>query len=79
MSRRSSLDTSRQLRELIHSTLARSPHLAGKQLRIEMSEQGIVLKGVVRSYYQKQLAQETVRSIDGVERVQNELEVAWSR
>jgi osmotically-inducible protein OsmY len=34
-----------------------------------------VLRGIVRSYYQKQLAQESLRAISGVARITNELEV----
>jgi osmotically-inducible protein OsmY len=39
----------------------------------------VVLRGVVPSYYQKQVAQEVVRMVDGVERVDNQLEVNWTR
>jgi osmotically-inducible protein OsmY len=35
----------------------------------------LYLRGHTRSYYQKQLAQETVRRLDGIETVVNEIEV----
>ena len=35
----------------------------------------IVLRGRSRSYYEKQIAQETVKRIDGVAQVINEIEV----
>jgi osmotically-inducible protein OsmY len=37
----------------------------------------VVLKGVVHSYFQKQMAQEAVRHVDGVQHIDNELEVTW--
>lgn len=43
------------------------------------SEHGVViLRGEVQSYYEKQLAQEVVRRLTGVKRVENQLEVAYS-
>ncbi len=68
-----------RLREQIYTTLARSPQFAGRYFRIEMSEDAVVLKGIVRSYYHKQLAQETLRPLTGRLRVQNELQVINTR
>jgi osmotically-inducible protein OsmY len=31
----------------------------------------------VRSYFQKQMAQEVVRRVEGVEQIDNDLEVLW--
>lgn len=62
----------------IDSAIHGSPHLTGHTLRIEMRPGRVVLRGVVPSYYQKQVAQEVVRMVDGVERVDNQLEVAWT-
>lgn len=64
-----------QLCEIVHSTLARSPYFGGRNLRVELLPGEVVLRGVVGSYYQKQMAQESIRAIDGVNRVRNELEV----
>ena len=62
----------------IDTAIHRSPHLSGHTLHIEMRPGRVVLRGVVPSYYQKQVAQEVVRMVDGVERVDNQLEVAWA-
>jgi osmotically-inducible protein OsmY len=35
----------------------------------------VTLRGVVRTYFQKQMAQEVVRRVDGVDEICNELEV----
>ncbi|MFM2095979.1 MAG: hypothetical protein RIS70_3103, partial [Planctomycetota bacterium] len=49
-----------------------------QQLRFEAADGRVVLKGVVRSYFQKQMAQETLRRIDGIVFIENDLEVTWS-
>ena len=38
----------------------------------------MVLRGVVSSYYQKQMVQETLRRLDGVGHIENQLEVNWA-
>ena len=47
-----------ELRDIVESVLARSTYFSGKNLRFEVHEDGVILRGVVRSYYQKQLAQD---------------------
>ena len=61
----------------VHSALECNPHLKARQLRFEMHDGRVRLLGVVSSYYQKQMAQESVRRLEGVEAVENQLEVAW--
>lgn len=56
-----------------------APHLLGQTLHCEAEGGQVTLRGVVSSYFQKQMAQETLRRIDGVEEVTNLLEVSWSR
>ena len=51
----------------------RQPFL--RDIGVEHAEGKVRIFGKVRSYYHKQLAQETVRRIDGVEQVDNELVV----
>lgn len=63
------------LREIVHSTLARNPYLVGRNVHAQLLRDEVVLTGVVGSYYQKQMAQESIRAIDGVNSVRNELEV----
>lgn len=38
----------------------------------------VVLHGEVHSFYEKQLAQEVVRHIDGVTRIDNQIEVTYT-
>jgi len=64
------------LNDKVFSALTRNPYLSGRNLRFEMAEGRVTLRGVVRSYFQKQMAQEALRRVDGVEEIHNELEVA---
>jgi osmotically-inducible protein OsmY len=68
-------DCRSELRGIVQSALTRSLYLSGKNLRFEVHDYGVVLRGVVRSYYHKQLAQESVKSVAGLRRIHNEIEV----
>lgn len=66
------------LETLISGVIADHPHLKRRRVHFETQKGHVVLRGVVNSYYQKQLAQEAVRRLEGVHSVENHLEVAWS-
>ena len=72
-------DAARPLADRIDLAILHSPHLTGHIVRIEMRAGRVVLSGVVPSYYQKQIAQEVVRRVEGVQQVDNQLQVDWSR
>ncbi len=61
----------------IQSALEKNPYFAGRKLRFEVSEGRVTLHGAVRSYYQKQMAQESLKGVTGVAQVDNLLEVSW--
>jgi osmotically-inducible protein OsmY len=61
----------------IHAALSTSPYVPGREVRVEAADGRVVLKGNVRSFFQKQMAQEAIRRIDGVEAIDNLLEVNW--
>jgi osmotically-inducible protein OsmY len=61
-----------------NTVLEQHPHLKRRRLRIETAEGRVVLRGTVASYYQKQMAQEALRRVEGVDHIENHLEVAWS-
>lgn len=69
------LDSSHDLRDLVRSVLARNPYFVGRDLRVDFDQRDVILRGAVRSYHQKQIAQESLRRIDGVGAIRNELEV----
>lgn len=67
------------LAKRVHTALADSPYLVGaQQLRVEEGDGRISLHGRVGSFFEKQMAQEVARRLDGVERVENLLTVAWA-
>ena len=65
------------LAERVDSAITTSPYLAGRSLRFETDGGRVILQGMVKSYFQKQMAQEVVRRVEGVERIDNHLEVTW--
>ena len=69
-------DIAKPLHERIDSAIQGNPVLASRTLQFELRAGRIVLRGIVGSYYQKQIAQEVVRKVDGVERIENQLQVA---
>ena len=46
-------------------------------MRFEAAEGRVVLRGIVKSYFHKQMAQEIVRRVEGVGQIENQLEVSW--
>jgi len=66
-----------QLADRIFSVLERSPHVPHRRLRFETNQGQVTLRGVVHSYYQKQMAQEVLLGLEGVEHIENQLEVEW--
>ncbi|HUG69486.1 MAG TPA: BON domain-containing protein [Pirellulaceae bacterium] len=67
------------LEERIGSAADVSPYLAGSNISLEPVSRRVVVRGVVNSYYEKQMAQETLLRVDGVESVENHLEVLHRR
>jgi osmotically-inducible protein OsmY len=66
------------LHDRVLTALQDHPYLARRNLRFENHSGRVVLRGTVGTYYQKQLAQEALRHIDGVFQITNELEVNWT-
>ncbi len=65
------------LLDRLGEALSTNPHLFGRKLGLEAEEGTVVLKGVVSSYFEKQMAQEAIRRVDGVALIDNQLEVNW--
>lgn len=65
------------LNQQIHDTFTLSPYLSQSGLCFQTDEGSgkVILQGKVKSFYQKQMAQEAVREIEGVRVIQNDLEV----
>jgi len=56
-----------------------SPYLTRQDITIDDTAQRVVVRGIVGSYYEKQMAQELLLRIDGVDAVENHLEVMRRR
>lgn len=65
------------LLDQVHGALRRTPYMPSGEVRIEAAEGVVRLEGEVRSFFHKQMAQEVIRRLDGVERVVNCLQVNW--
>lgn len=63
--------------ERIHRALSTNPFVPCRQVRVEAADGRVTLKGSVGSFFQKQMAQEAVRRVDGVESIDNLLQVTW--
>ena len=66
--------------ELLHrvdSAIRQNPHLTGHKVFCQEEAGIVVLHGRVSSFFQKQMAQESLKKLDGVEKIINELEVDW--
>ena len=70
------LSTHESLSERVDNALHQNPYLFGKRLRFEADGSHVVLRGTVRSFFQKQMAQEAIRKVAGVETIENHLDVA---
>jgi osmotically-inducible protein OsmY len=68
-------DDAHDLHFKVHFVLTHNPYLNGRRIDYEIDEADVTLKGVVRSYYQKQMAQESLRRINGIRRISNEIAV----
>ena len=66
-----------ELKDRVESILSSNPYLAQKTLKLEAEHGRVVLRGVVNSFFQKQMAQESLRHVDGIHEIANELEVSW--
>lgn len=67
-----------QLIDRIADALNSNPYIAPGKIRVESSEDGRVrLHGRVQTFFEKQMAQESIRHIAGEERILNMVEVTW--
>jgi len=65
------------LDERLWEEIQRNPHVVHNNLRFVTDRGRVTLHGTVDSFYQKQMAQEAVRRVDGVDEIDNQLQVNW--
>lgn len=54
------------------------PHLLKNRLHIDIQAGRVRLQGNVDSFFEKQMAQEAIRNIVGIDGIDNELQVVWA-
>jgi osmotically-inducible protein OsmY len=64
------------LDDRVLTALERNPYLTNRNLRFETEQGRVTLHGVVNTYFQKQMAQESLRHVEGIAEIANKLEVA---
>jgi hypothetical protein len=69
---------SRPLYDRISDALTANPHVQSQNVRVEAADGRVVLKGNVSTFFQKQMAQEALRRVDGVQQIENLLQVNWA-
>ncbi len=68
---------SAELANLASDIIVRHPHLYQRQVFLRADGGHVVLQGRVRTFFEKQMAQEALRTIHGVSTIDNQLEVRW--
>ena len=66
------------LAQQIHHAVIHNPHLNHRKMHIKTKQGRVVIEGTVESFFEKQMAQEALRNIEGVETIENQLTVTWS-
>ena len=61
----------------VGAALAECPHVRSGDVICLADQDRVLLQGHVRSYFAKQMVQETLRQLDGVQEIDNQLEVHW--
>jgi osmotically-inducible protein OsmY len=65
------------LEDRVYCAIEQNPYIAPKTLRFEANDGRVTLRGTVGTFFQKQMAQEAIRHVAGVQEIANELEVCW--
>jgi osmotically-inducible protein OsmY len=61
--------------EQASAILSQHPHLGNRKVKCRAKDANLVIEGEVNSYYEKQLAQEALRNVEGIGQVENQLDV----
>jgi len=74
---RSGRPDSQQIAEKARDRLRKDPHVNRREVSCECQEGVLWLRGELPSFYEKQVAQEAVKGLDGVAGIINDIEVTW--
>ncbi len=70
--------TTASLVQQIQSAVVHNPHLNHRKMHIKTKKGRVVLEGTVQTFFEKQMAQEALRKIEGIDSIENQLQVNWS-
>jgi len=73
----SNLNELAHLTERVSIALASNPYLRTRTVDFEASDGHVKLHGEVRTFFQKQMAQELLRRVQGVKSIENQIQVQW--
>lgn len=60
------------------NAVVHNPHVDLSTMHIETSGDNVTIHGTAQTFFEKQMAQEAIRKIDGVKAIDNCLEVLWN-
>nr|ADY62116.1 transport-associated protein [Rubinisphaera brasiliensis DSM 5305] len=69
------IDKAHNFEEVVSTAVRRVMPLGGRQIRLWVKEKQVCLTGTVRSYHEKQIAQEALMQVNDVQAVTNLLRV----
>ncbi len=65
------------LNQQIASAIVQSPHLNSRQIKVRTKRGRVIICGSAETYFEKQMAQEALRGIEGITSIENQLQVEW--
>ena len=65
------------LESRVQKAIIHNPHLNHNQMHLTTNQGQVVLEGRVQSFFEKQMAQEALKRVEGVDCIHNYLEVTW--
>jgi len=64
--------------DLVINAVVHNPHVDLSTMHIETRGENVTIHGTAQTFFEKQMAQEAIRKIDGVKAIDNCLEVVWN-
>ena len=69
---------STQFSDQVINAVIHNPHVDLSTMHIETSGDNVTIHGTAQTFFEKQMAQEAIRKIDGVNAIDNCLQVVWN-
>jgi len=68
---------SQRIAEEAEARLRNDPHVNRRHISCECHQGVLLLRGELPSFYEKQVAQEAVKGVEGIAGIVNDIEVTW--